>query len=853
MKAAAIYARVSSEQQKEENTIASQTAALIEFAREQGYGVPDEWVVEDEGFSGASLLRPGLERLRDLAAEGHIQAVLIHAPDRLSRKYAYQVLLTEEFARHGVETIFLKAPHSGTPEDQLMLQFQGMITEYERAQILERSRRGKGHRAKAGEVSVLGGAPYGYRYIRKTRDAPARYEIDAVEAEVVRLVYDMYTVKGLSIGAIAGLLREMGPPTRRRVTRWERSVVWAILRNPAYKGAACFNKTQVGRRQKVTRPFRLSGRAVHGEKSCSHERPRDEWIEIPVPAIVSDETFALAAERLADNKRFAPRRTIEPSIVQGLVSCRKCGYALSRTSTRSSARKIHYYRCLGSDAWRHLGGSVCDCRPIRQDLLDQIVWQEVVRLIEDPTLIQAELDRRLDAARGAEPTKRRQDALERERTRIRKSMERLVTAYQEDLLPLDELRRRMPELRAREQSARAELQAILDQAADRMSFLRLAETLVAFLQRLHELAQSLEIADRQKIVRLLVKDILVDNDTITIRHSIPSHPRTPPHGTEPPSDAKSQMDGQGYLLRSGSEFAAARECLPALRLRSLGSSMAATSIDGRYDCRALCGRHDCRLRAPRRRGKVSRRPLSAHGRFRAWPPSRKDEAHRVRQEGNCDPPRPRSRQAGDVRLPWVHALLRDPTKRRRLRAGKDASSQADAGEAETNQGTAQGDPPRRRRGTRQMACPGASWLAGLLRRADERASDHSVPAPSGRSLAPRHQATGTEASACMAANEGNRQSLPAVSAHPASVAGTTVSRHSSKVGARCGSTARRDLCGGRPAMAVPTATPGASAMLALYGSANKGIRHVHHRNHWAGYREERVSGSWRRGRRRPCA
>ena len=561
MKAAATYARVSSEQQKEENTIASQTAALIEFAREQGYGVPDEWVVEDEGFSGASLLRPGLERLRDLAAEGHIQAVLIHAPDRLSRKYAYQVLLTEEFARHGVETIFLKAPHSGTPEDQLMLQFQGMIAEYERAQILERSRRGKRHRAKAGEVSVLGGAPYGYRYIRKTRDAPARYEIDAVEAEVVRLVYDMYTVKGLSIGAIARLLREMGPPTRRRVTRWERSVVWAILRNPAYKGAACFNKTQVGRRQKVTRPFRLSGRAVHGEKSCSHERPRDEWIEIPVPAIVSDETFALAAERLADNKRFAPRRTIEPSIVQGLVSCRKCGYALSRTSTRSSARKIHYYRCLGSDAWRHLGGSVCDCRPIRQDLLDQIVWQEVVRLIEDPTLIQAELDRRLDAARGAEPTKRRQDALERELTRIRKSVERLVTAYQEDLLPLDELRRRMPELRAREQSARAELQAILDQAADRMSLLQLAETLTAFLQRLHESAQSLEIVDRQKIVRLLVKDILVDNDTIAIRHSIPSHPRTPPPGTEPPSDGKSQMEGEGYLLRSGSDRAALRRTL----------------------------------------------------------------------------------------------------------------------------------------------------------------------------------------------------------------------------------------------------------------------------------------------------
>ena len=554
MEIAAIYARVSSDQQKEENTIASQTAALVEFAREQGFSVPDEWVIEDEGFSGASLLRPGLERLRDLAAEGQIQAILIHSPDRLSRKYAYQVLLTEEFARHGVETFFIKAPHGGTPEDQLMLQFQGMIAEYERAQILERSRRGKRHRAKAGEVSVLGGAPYGYRYIRKTPEMPARYEIDAVEAAVVRLIFDKYTVEGFSIGAIARLLREMGPPTRKRVTRWERSVVWGMLRNPAYQGTACFNKTQVGPRQKVTKPFRLSGRAVHGEKTSAHERPRDEWIEVPVPAIVSEETFALAAERLADNKRFAPRRTIEPSLVQGLVSCKKCGYALYRTSTRSSARKIHYYRCLGSDGWRHLGGPVCDSRPIRQDLLDHIVWQEVMRLIEDPGLITAELDRRLDAARASEPTKKRQDAVERDLTRVGKGIERLLTAYQEDLLSLDELRRRMPELRAREHALRAELQAIRDQAADRMSFLRLAETLTAFLQRLRQSAETLDICDRQRIARLLVKEVLVDDATITIRHSIPAQPTTPPTGSEPPSSNGNAPSSDGcYLLRSGRE------------------------------------------------------------------------------------------------------------------------------------------------------------------------------------------------------------------------------------------------------------------------------------------------------------
>jgi site-specific DNA recombinase len=135
MRMAAIYARVSSEQQREEKTIASQTASLIEFARSHDLEVPAEWVFEDDGYSGATLERPGLERVRDLAAEGQIQTVLAYSPDRLSRKYAYQILLMEEFARQGVETLFVKAPQGDSAEDQLLVQFQGMIAEYERAQI----------------------------------------------------------------------------------------------------------------------------------------------------------------------------------------------------------------------------------------------------------------------------------------------------------------------------------------------------------------------------------------------------------------------------------------------------------------------------------------------------------------------------------------------------------------------------------------------------------------------------------------------------------------------------------------------------------------------------------------------
>src|SRR4249920_219532 len=207
-KPAAIYARVSSDRQKENHTIASQTEALKEFARTRSYMVPPEWVFEDEGYSGAILARPGLESLRDLAAEGQIRAVLVYSPDRLSRKYAYQILLAEEFSRCGVELMFLKSPAGATPEDQLLVQFQGMIAEYERAQIAERSRRGKRHKAQQGLVNVLGGAPYGYRYIKKSDNAEAYYEVNETEAEIVRTMFDAYTQQRLSINAIARLLNE---------------------------------------------------------------------------------------------------------------------------------------------------------------------------------------------------------------------------------------------------------------------------------------------------------------------------------------------------------------------------------------------------------------------------------------------------------------------------------------------------------------------------------------------------------------------------------------------------------------------------------------------------------------------
>jgi len=552
-KTAALYARVSSQQQREDHTIDSQVVALQQYATEHGYVVPEEWIFLDEGYSGALLLRPGLERLRDLVAQGQPEALLIYSPDRLARKYAYQVLLVEEMGRCGIDVVFLKSPRGDSPEDELLLQFQGMIAEYERAQIAERSRRGKIHRARAGDVGVLSGAPYGYRYVRKSATTAPYYEIIESEAQVVRDIFRVYTREGYTIQGVAQLLTEQGVPTRTGKSRWDRSTIWGILRNPAYKGRAAFGKTRVADRPtKLTRPARKRGGP--SPRPAREERPREEWITVPVPAIIDEITFALAAEQLEENKRFARRHTKKPSLLQGLLVCRQCAYSYYRTSTKTSKRTIYYYRCFGSDDYRWENGRICSNTPVRQDYLDELVWGAVMELLADPTLVRQELDRRLEEQRSSNPTQKQKERLQRELARYQKAVERLIEAYQEELISLEELRARIPELRRRTNAGNAQLEALEGQLIDRETYLRLAENLETFLSTLHERAQTLSVEERQKVLRLVVKEVHVDHDNVIIKHSLP------------PSDGDSES---GYRLRLGGDQPLVGQHLPASRLRRL--------------------------------------------------------------------------------------------------------------------------------------------------------------------------------------------------------------------------------------------------------------------------------------------
>src|SRR6516165_6825656 len=565
MTSAAIYARVSSARQKKDQTIGSQTQALREHAAQNRLDVPEEWVFEDEGHSGATLVRPGLEALRDLAAQGCVDVILCYSPDRLARKFAYQALLLEEFARAGVRVEFVKNGARGdSPEDQLLVRFQGMFVEYEKAQLMERYRRGKARRARTGSVNVLSGAPFGYRYVRKTDLAGACYEVSEGEAALVAELFRRYADEGASIADLARWLSGQGVRTRTGKHRWDRSVIWGMLRNPAYAGTAVFGKTMaVHQPAGLNRVARLQGRSTPRAVKTV-DRPREEWTQIAVPAIVDQDTFARVQQRLEDNKKFAPRNsTIPPSLLQGLASCAACGYGYYRTSTRTARRKIYYHRCLGSDDYRYEGGRVCGNKPVRADYLDRVVWDHITGLLAGPALIRAEIDRRLAQARTSDPVTRQRTQIDLALAKATTSITAMIQAYSEQLITIDELRARIPDLRARQAGLRARLDALDAQAADHDAYLKLAADLEGFLTRLRGSAATATTEDRRRVLRLLVKDVLIGPEKVTIRHRIPvREPAGGNGGHHDTSDTEGDMR-ESYQLCWGREQSRHVQPLPA--------------------------------------------------------------------------------------------------------------------------------------------------------------------------------------------------------------------------------------------------------------------------------------------------
>jgi site-specific DNA recombinase len=524
----AIYARVSSDQQAEAQTVASQVAALRERVAAEGLALPDAMQFIDEGYSGATLIRPALERLRDVIAARAVDRLYIHSPDRLARKYAYQVLLVDEFRRAGVEVIFLNRALGQSPEDDLLLQVQGMIAEYERAKIIERHRRGKRHAAQAGVVNVLSGAPYGYRYVTKyAGGGHARYEIVPDEARLVRQVFDWVGRDRQTIGEVCRRLTRAGEVTRTGKTVWDRSMVWGMLQNPAYIGTAAFGKT----RQEPLRPRLRAqrGRALQPRRAVSTmDMPPEDWFSIPVPALVDPEVFATVQAQLQENRRHA-RQSQRGALylLQGLVQCQHCGYAyygkrISPSARKGKPRAYAYYRCLGTDAYRFGGERICQNTQVRTDLLDVAVWREVSTLLAHPERLAEEYRRRLHPE--SSPQSPALATVETHLGKLRQGLARLIDSYADGLIDKQEFEPRILRLRRRIAQVEAQRQQLVEAATLQTELQLIIGRLEDFaMQVQHGLAEA-DWGRKRDLIRALVKRVEVARDDVNVVFRIDPYP-----------------------------------------------------------------------------------------------------------------------------------------------------------------------------------------------------------------------------------------------------------------------------------------------------------------------------------------
>jgi site-specific DNA recombinase len=524
---AAIYARVCSEQQADAHTIASQVAVLRARVADDELLLPGVHEFLDEGYSGATLVRPALERVRDLVAAGGIDRLYVHSPDRLARRYAYQALLLDEFHAAGVEVVFLNRALGQSPEDELLLQVQGMMAEYERAKILERSRRGKRHGAQTGVVSVLSGAPYGYRYVKKEEGGgAARFEIMLDEARVVRQVFQWVGQERATIGEVVRRLTAARERTRLGRTVWDRTTVWDMLKNPAYAGMAAFGKTRAGPLGPRLRAQR--GRPLQSRRAvATRDTPPESWLHIPVPPLVDAAVFATVQEQLQENRRHArPGLRGARYLLQGLVCCAQCGYACYGKAISPSSRKHHprsyaYYRCLGTDAYRFGGERVCHNHQVRTDLLDVAVWREACALLGQPNRLEQEYRQRLAPA---DEQAADQNALERQRTKLRHGLTRLIDSYTEGFLEKQDFESRVTRQRQRIAAIDDQVRQLADAALTQRELRLLIGRLEDFAAQVENGLEAADWHTRREIIRTLVSRVEIDHTHVNVMFRVPPDP-----------------------------------------------------------------------------------------------------------------------------------------------------------------------------------------------------------------------------------------------------------------------------------------------------------------------------------------
>jgi site-specific DNA recombinase len=514
----AVYLRVSTQRQAQAQTIEQQLERLRAHIQSQGWELPEDCIFRDDGYSGATLNRPGLDRLRDQVKAGEIDRVLLTAPDRLARKYAHQVVVLEELEQLGCQVEFLDRPMSQDPHDQLLLQIRGAVAEYERTLIAERMRRGRQMKLRAGKLLPWTHVPYGYRVDPDHPRDPAGVRLEPAEAAVVAELFARYLEEGTTLFGLAQHLRAMGLPSPTGKPLWKPATLRGILTNPAYTGQVYAGRT----RARPARQRRSALRPVGRKPSSYRKAAPQEWIPVAsIPAVVSQAQFDLAQAKLAQNQQAARRNNrAHDYLLRALVSCGLCH---SACFCRTCSPGYGYYVCRRkTQVFERQEG--CSARYAPAGELDALVWQDLCDVITHPEMIAQALQRAQSGQWLPQELHARRENLRRGRVSLEHQVDRLSEAYLQGVIPLAEYQRRRRELEQKLDALEKQGQLLAAQVDRQAELAGLVTSIEAFCQRVGAGLSNTTFAQKRQLVELLIDRVIVSHEAVEIRYVIPTSP-----------------------------------------------------------------------------------------------------------------------------------------------------------------------------------------------------------------------------------------------------------------------------------------------------------------------------------------
>jgi site-specific DNA recombinase len=514
----ALYACVSTNRQALTQSIDQQLDRLREYVVSQGWPLSDADIFRDDGHSGATLNRPGLDRLRDKVRAAEVDRILLTAPDRLARNYVHQMVLLEELERTGCQVQFLDRPMTADPHDHLLLQIRGAVAEYERTLIAERMRRGRLAKYRAGVLLPWTRRPFGYSVDPDRPRDPAGVRVDEVEAAVIKQIFAQYLEPGGTLNRLVRHLMAQGVRTPSGHQRWSQATVRVMLTNLTYTGqlfAGRWRRRDPKRRLSPLKPIGLYGGEVL-------RRPEEWTFVTKIPAIISEEEFELVRAKLARNRATARRNNhAHDYLLRALVSCGLCKLTCP---AKTMNKKNSYYICqskMGAVSSRR--DEYCPARFIPAKQLDEIVWQDLCVVMREPELIRQALERAWSGNWLPQEMQARRENLRRGRRSLERQIERLTEAYLEEVIPLAEYERRRRDLEQREEALGEQAQQMERQVERTVELAGVVTSIEDFAARIRQGLDNANFEQKRQLVELLIDRVVVSNEEVEIRYVVPTN------------------------------------------------------------------------------------------------------------------------------------------------------------------------------------------------------------------------------------------------------------------------------------------------------------------------------------------